>query len=178
MHPECMDFLKANKHLVPAGSDILELGSYNVNGSAREVFELTARYYFGVDIVPGPGVDHVADAAHAHFGRLFDCVISVEVLEHAPEWPLIVRNAKAHLRANGVLLMTAASDPRAAHSAVDGHNMQPHEYTAAPHAKEDGLEFYENISPNRLRTVVESLDFIDYRITHLSRGDVQLVAKT
>lgn len=177
VHPECMEFLRGNRHRVSVGSDILEFGSYNVNGSAREVFERGARSYVGVDVVEGPGVDVVADAATVDLRRQFDVVISVECLEHAPTWPQILINAKAHLRSGGLLLVTAACNPRHPHSAVDGHNMLDHEWSPEPtRGADDNREYYKNVDPNQLLEIANAMGFRGVDVTVLSRGDVQLVA--
>lgn len=60
---------------------VLEVGSYNVNGSVRDLFPDT--YYRGVDIRSGPGVDHVTEPGHLFFPACyFDVVVSTETLEH------------------------------------------------------------------------------------------------
>jgi hypothetical protein len=45
------------------GKRVLELGSYIVNGSLRDIIlKFGPKEYIGVDIVPGPGVDVVCGA--------------------------------------------------------------------------------------------------------------------
>jgi len=138
MHAEAMDWLKRVQPLVGKRERVCDLGSYNVNGSAREVFELDAELYVGVDIRPGPGVDEVADAAWWR-GRdeLFDLLISTECLEHTPYAAAICHNAYRLLKPGGVFLMTAAGIKRAPHS-VNGNEL-PKE------------EFYRNVSEEDLR---------------------------
>ena len=63
---------------------VLECGSYNVNGSVRDLF--TAREYVGLDWRPGPAVDVVSLVHEYQPGRMFDTVISTEMLEHDPHW--------------------------------------------------------------------------------------------
>jgi len=68
------------------GKRVIELGSYDVNGSLRTyVKSLNPSEYIGVDIKKGPGVDIVCDAENIvdKFGNeAFDVVISTELLEH------------------------------------------------------------------------------------------------
>jgi SAM-dependent methyltransferase len=71
------------------GLDVLEVGSYDVNGSVRELFA-GARSYLGIDSRPGPGVDHVFDIETFQDGpdlgtrRTWDVIVSTEMLEHTP----------------------------------------------------------------------------------------------
>ena len=60
---------------------ILDVGSYNVNGCARPIFEKGK--YVGVDMVAGPNVDVVANCNKMPFSKNeFDIVISISCFEH------------------------------------------------------------------------------------------------
>src|ERR1700747_2459775 len=96
-----------------ADKNVLEVGSLNVNGSARKFF--TGRY-FGTDMREGPGVDLVCNA-HALMpplgslkgppaGRNYDVVVCTEMLEHddAP-WDSILQ-MRLVIRDGGILLLT------------------------------------------------------------------------
>lgn len=93
--------------------DILEVGSRDVNGSAREiVLSLQPLRYLGVDLVAGPGVDQVCPAEKliATFGeRRFDGVLCLETLEHVGDWRVVVHNLKHVLRPGGWLVLTTRS---------------------------------------------------------------------
>jgi len=94
------------------GKRVLEVGSFNVNGSVRDfVTTLLPAAYVGVDITPQEGyVDHVMDACGLldKFGpESWDVVISTEMLEHASDWESAVRNMKGVLRHGGIFLLTA-----------------------------------------------------------------------
>ena len=108
---------------------VLEFGSLDINGSVRSLFG-DARY-LGIDRVPGPGVDVVADAATwpgpGEFD-LADTVVCCETMEHTPHGREIVDNAARCLSHGGVLIVTAATIGRAAHSAIDGGRLRPGEY--------------------------------------------------
>jgi len=56
MTPEILDFARSafRKHPFDPGN-VVEIGSYNVNGSIREVFAPTAKRYIGIDLQAGPG---------------------------------------------------------------------------------------------------------------------------
>lgn len=176
MHGEAWWFLEAQtKEFAGLPIKVLEFGSRDVNGTPRNLDSLkSASLYFGVDISDGPGVEMVADAATCRIdlwdGGYFDLVICAEVFEHTPDWDQIVHNAYAHLKEGGVFLCSAASDPRPAHSAVDGHNMEPHEYTSQLDVPD--REWYENISPASLSIAMHAAAFRDIYVTTHDRGDV------
>lgn len=72
------------------GKNIIEVGSYDINGSLRPIVESwkTAKYV-GVDIEKGPGVDIVCNAEELldKFEKnRFDIVLSTELLEHVKDW--------------------------------------------------------------------------------------------
>jgi hypothetical protein len=59
-HPEQLAFIDLTRsYLIEdiGSSDVLEIGSCDVSGSIREIFD-GARSYRGVDLVEGPGVDY------------------------------------------------------------------------------------------------------------------------
>ena len=67
------------------GKSVLEVGSYNVNGSVRGlVMAYEPLSYLGIDICEGPGVDRVIPIK-VYYGQ-HDLVISTEMLEHALDW--------------------------------------------------------------------------------------------
>ena len=98
---------------IVAGRDVVEVGSYDVNGSVRpHVESLAPRSYLGVDITEGPRVDRVLDAQElvAQLGaESADVVITTEMLEHVREWATVVDNLKGLLRPGGYLLVTTRS---------------------------------------------------------------------
>jgi SAM-dependent methyltransferase len=95
------------------GRDVLEVGSYNVNGSVRAHVEaMVPTSYLGIDQQPGPGVDRVvpADDLLRTFGpESWDVVICTEVLEHVLDWRTVAKNLQGVLRFGGLLLITTRS---------------------------------------------------------------------
>jgi SAM-dependent methyltransferase len=152
-----------SRHLPPSTRSVLEIGSLDVNGSLRELFPAPVTFH-GIDLVAGPGVDEVADAAHWQTSRRYDLVLSTEVLEHAPQWERVLENAWAAVEPGGRVLVTCATNPRAPHSAVDGLDVRAEE-----HYRNVPLDEVEVVtrswSPSRL--IVEA---------HRGRGDLYLLA--
>lgn len=88
------------------GRDVVDVGALNVNGSLREVV-VSARpnTYTGVDIRPGPNVDHVLDACDLPLDH-YDLAICTEMLEHAENWQAALTGIVQSLRPGGWLLLT------------------------------------------------------------------------
>lgn len=106
----------AIKHLTKEevnGKKVIEIGSYDVNGSLRSIIESwNPAEYVGVDIEKGPGVDIVCSAEDvvAHFGKeSFDVVISTELLEHVINWRNVISNIKNICKLRGIMLVTTRS---------------------------------------------------------------------
>ena len=97
-------------------SSILELGSLDINGTARSI--LRGDLYIGVDRVAGPGVDVVCDAEHTQFDldRQFDCLLCTSVLEHTPRWREILTHNLQWLRYDGVLLLSWGAEGNQHHA--------------------------------------------------------------
>ena len=92
------------------GKTVLEVGSFNVNGSLRPFVEaLKPRAYVGIDIREGPGVDAVEDICTLQTTDSVDLIICTEMLEHAPDWRAAVNKMKAALKPGGWLLLTTRS---------------------------------------------------------------------
>lgn len=92
---------------------LVEFGSRYVNGDVRGFFK--ANTYIGVDAVPGDGVD-VESLCHLYQTRdTFDVVLSFEMLEHDPYFPLSLLHMVNLLRPGGLFVMTCACTNRAEH---------------------------------------------------------------
>ena len=95
-----------------AGKRVLEVGSYNVNGSVRDyVMSLGPKEYLGVDAQEGPGVDWVANAEHLMdtVPGSFDVVISTEMLEHVDRWAVCIAEMTEMVTGGGLLVLTTRS---------------------------------------------------------------------
>lgn len=118
MHDSAYKFCAAMAGVLDPPWTALEIGSRNVNGSVRDLFRCAE--YVGVDVLPGPGVDVVADGATFDADWPFDVVVCTEVLEHAADPAALCRNLMALCQPGGAIIMTAATPDRPPHSAIDG----------------------------------------------------------
>jgi SAM-dependent methyltransferase len=116
-HPQQQAFVATVKAAFPGfftGGRVLEIGSLDINGSARAHFN--AREYIGLDVGSGPGVDVVCQGQDydAPDGT-FDVVLSCETMEHNPHWGPTFANMVRLARPGGMVLMTCATSGRREH---------------------------------------------------------------
>lgn len=110
----------AKKHKGRITGNVLEVGSYNVNGALRETLPITV----GIDMRDGPGVDVVVSACSlvAEFGiESFDCVCSADALEHIEDWKTAMQQMWDVLKPSGVLLLTMANPDKGRHAYPDDY---------------------------------------------------------
>ena len=100
----------------------LELGSFNVNGSCRNLFEKVGAKITGIDITQGQGVDIVANAEDLPFeDESFDLVYSTEMLEHVKDYIQVIREIRRVVKVNGLVMITTRSPEFPLHD-------YPHDY--------------------------------------------------
>ena len=107
MHDEARQEMRRllGMYTVPEIPTVLDVGSYDVNGSYRSDVEVRGWRYVGVDIRPGPNVDFVMeDSAVLPFEEAsFDIVISGSTLEHVDRPWLLVPEMVRVLKPDGML---------------------------------------------------------------------------
>jgi SAM-dependent methyltransferase len=144
MHGACLDFIRRIRAASPAfftGRDVLDVGSRDVNGSARMFF--ADGRYTGTDVVAGKGVDVVADAAKLPFeDESFDVVLCLETFEHAKEWRQILAELKRCARPGGLIVATMATTGRPVHG-----------------LDEWGFGHYGNVAADELRPLIGDVLF-------------------
>ena len=137
MHDAVHKWIKHVKGIYPSyfqSCNVLEVGSLDINGSARQHF--TDCQYTGIDIHPGKGVDLVESAVdHTERGLKYNVIVCTEVLEHDSNMINTVRAMCAMLDRYGLLIITAAGPTRKEHGTHE-HNPQDSPAT---------LDFYENV---------------------------------
>lgn len=125
MHMECDFFIRwvAENFSEYFNEDVLEAGSYDVNGEIRTPLGKNAKSYTGIDWRPGPGVDIVSFAHEFKSKNKFKAVVSTSMLEHDPYWEKSVENLVSLLEDNGILVLTwgaMMNSPHCFETAVDG----------------------------------------------------------
>ena len=97
------EYLDSNKHL-----RILDVGSYDVNGSYKHLFANKNWQYFGLDIEAGPNVDIVAKELY-YWGlkHQFDVIISGQCLEHVADTKRWILEIRKNLKPGGIVCIIA-----------------------------------------------------------------------
>jgi SAM-dependent methyltransferase len=155
MHPPVIDWVQSTFDIWRRGKDgpynILEIGSLDINGSVRPIFEDHKRTYIGIDPQDGPGVDIVADAATFDISVAFDVIVCAEVFEHTEVWREIMSNAYRLLKSEGLFTATMAGVGRSPHSAIDENPIRD-------------WEWYENITEEAMTMALTDQGWADFGI--------------
>lgn len=145
MHQEVQEFVGKVRQLESWAfmwTNVVELGSLNINGSVRDFFK--PKHYIGVDLGAGPGVDVICFAHEYEPTFEVDVVVSTEMLEHDEHWMSTLRHAYKMLRPGGLLLITCATDGRGEHGTT----------RASPADSPFTVTYYHNISPEEFQGVL------------------------
>jgi hypothetical protein len=97
---------------------VLEIGSLNVNGSAREVLQKYAgAQYLGIDRQPGAGVDWVGDLQELILqpwaelpAARYDAIIATEAFEHDPTFWITLRHMRLLSRMPALWVITTPAN--------------------------------------------------------------------
>lgn len=108
MTPQILNWLA---HLPIANlGKVLEIGSWNINGTPRTPLIAKASSWLGIDLFPGADVDIVVDSKeylnYTNFGH-YDTVIACEVYEHDPKFWLTNDAVKRILAPGGLYIITS-----------------------------------------------------------------------
>ena len=150
-HPQQITFIEVfSKHIARSyvGFNILEIGSYDVNGSIRKFFPESS--YCGVDLTDGPGVDIIADGhLVAHDNNFYDITLSCECFEHNPFWLETFFNMLRMTKKGGFVVFTCATIGRREHGT---------RRTAAresPGTQSVGWDYYRNLTTKDFKKNIE-----------------------
>ena len=110
-----VDELKKNNNF--NNFSILDVGSYDVGGSIRDLFNKND--YTGVDIIEGPNVDFVINGSQLDkLNKKYDIVISCECFEHAENWNDVFLSMYDVCKDDGFVIFTCASRGRIEHGTL------------------------------------------------------------
>jgi len=142
-HSAQLDFVTAVRDLLISNLPeirVLEVGSYDVNGSVRALFN-GCRSYVGSDLTPGPGVDVVRAGQDLDFqDGYFDVSLSCECFEHNPEWIKTFANMIRMTREGGIIIISCASRGRLEHGTSRTNPL------VSPGTQAIGLDYYQNLT--------------------------------
>ena len=156
MHNEAYEFIaKCVADVDFYGKRVLEIGSKNVNGTIRPLFD--GSFYFGIDILEGKDVDFVIDAKdfkeQAFWQNGFDFCVSAESLEHTPAPLDIIDCAYSSLKSGGKFIVTAAAP-----------NRQPHRADGNPGDPVKHGEFYRSVSAEEVISMLQAAGFSNIEV--------------
>jgi predicted SAM-dependent methyltransferase len=148
MNAACHNVVAQMLATIPPRKAVVEFGSRNVNGDVRDLFK-RAGVHEGVDVVEGPGVDVVEDAATYTPDFECDTVVCLNMLEHAPNAEAILANACRILQPGGWLVFSAGGPDWPVHGANGGDLLAG--------------EFYQPITEALLRKWTAGLERVQVR---------------
>jgi SAM-dependent methyltransferase len=136
---------------------VLEIGSLDINGSVRTLFQ--ACDYLGLDLADGPGVDLVCEGQkYEGPDGSFDVVISCEAMEHNPYWVDTFKNMIRLCRPGGLVVMTCATTGR------PEHGTERSSPEASPLTVHLGWNYYRNLRETDFASTIDlALYFERYR---------------
>ena len=153
-HAEQVEFCsfvseKYPEHFI--NKDVLDVGSYDVNGNNRYLF--TNCLYLGVDVAAGKNVDIVQVFHTFNPKKQFDTIISTEMLEHDKYWELSLRHMVELLKPKGFLLFSCAYPGRAEHGTLNVN--EPNQGNGQQQFDEEWKNYYKNIGIEDIRKAID-----------------------
>lgn len=122
-------------------TNVIEIGSLNINGTVRDLFSYAN--YVGFDVGQGRDVDYAVPGQNVKYrDNSFDVAITTECFEHAEAWRDIWLNMVRMLRPGGLIVMTCAGTGRAE------HGTRRSDIGSSPLTVALGSEYYKNLTPD------------------------------
>lgn len=141
-HQEQLNFIRTTSQSLTkdySKRKILEIGSFDVNGSTRQFFQKSN--YVGVDLSEGPGVDVVCEGNKLdHPDQTYDLTLSCECFEHNPHWSDTFMNMYRMTQSGGVVVFTCATTGRPEHGTT---RTSP---AVSPGSQSIGWDYYQNLT--------------------------------
>lgn len=151
-HKEQQLFFKYVKDKFPLkfkDCDVLDIGSLDINGNNRFLFE---NYnYTGVDIGPGRNVDVVSKGHEYKSDKLFDIVISSECFEHDMFYNKTIENCISLTKPNGMFIFSCASTGRPEH----GTKRTSPRNSPLTQKIQGWQNYYKNLTENDIRNIID-----------------------
>ena len=119
--------------------NVVEIGSWDVNGSVRTEFPKSN--YLGLDVSEGKGVDRVYDGKDLSFlqSNSVEVVISCECFEHNPHWRDNLHDMIRICKPGGFIIATMASRGRPEHGTTRSRS-------GSSISTSIGWDYYHNIT--------------------------------
>jgi SAM-dependent methyltransferase len=153
-HPEQFNFFTKVKDQFPdlfSNTSVVEMGSLNINGTVRVLFE-NPKQYVGLDLGEGKDVDLVCKGEEYDApDESFDVAISAECFEHNPKWAETFENMHRLIRKGGLVTFTCASEGRQEHG-TSRTLVSDSPFTAL-------TDYYRNLNEEDFRPLVDKLGF-------------------
>lgn len=144
-HPEQRAFFESVKAKFPDSFKdvrVLDVGSLDVNGNLRGLFDMPC-WYTGIDIGPGPNVDVVCPGHLFDSGFQYDTVISAECLEHDMFWVQTLQNMWYLLKTGGLMAISCATTGRAEHGTT---RCEPMSSPLTAKSRSAWSDYYRNLT--------------------------------
>jgi SAM-dependent methyltransferase len=138
---------------------ILDVGSCDVNGSYRPLFDMANWHYAGTDLCPGPNVDIVLPNPYSWSMKpdSFDLIVSGQTFEHTEFFWLTWLEMVRVLKPGGLIFLVAPSRGPEHRYPVDCWRFYPDGFSAlAKYGKVDLLEVSTDWKPRSALRVVRS----------------------
>ena len=145
---EFVEYVKNNNEDFFSDKKVLEVGSLNINGSVRDLFNDCD--YIGIDVGEGIGVDVVC-SGHEYDASddTFDVTLSTECFEHNPYWAETFANMVRLTKSGGLVFFTCATTGRPEHGTT---RTSPR---CSPLTIKKGWDYYLNLEENDFRDIFE-----------------------
>ena len=154
MNPQATHFLTFVKNALPAyfkGKLVLDVGSGDINGNSRGLFENCI--YMGNDVTDAPNVTIVCKTKDLPMeNEYFDTIISSECFEHDPEYRESFIKIFDLLEPNGLFCFTCASTGRPEHGTA---RTSPADSYGTIADLSDMKNYYKNLTPVDLNEVLD-----------------------
>ena len=137
-------YLKQTKDKFPEyfkDVNVLEIGSLNINGTVRNLFE--SKNYVGIDLIGGKDVDIVANGCEFDSpDNTYDVIISTECFEHNKNFLETFLNMHRMVKQKGMVLFTCATEGRTEHGTS----------RTTPENSPATTDYYMNVNENHFIT--------------------------